>query len=684
MANWLNKYEQGGMVLKKKTKDNYDLKANPNNVSVSVGPNFVGEGTFNGPKFKNPAWGGQFAMGGSLPGATGFMYARVGAPSNGPYAKKTKASAEDGTELPKAELTIDKPQVTTSTKSGTKKSTTKLATKKEIDSKKKLTEEKYYNPDKPLYKSGNLALDVLSSNPWLMNLPIIGDKIKDQAYALGVQHADARRTDEELANPNKIDDVEGIYYGGYVNDFGEPLDLVKTYIYGNGQKGMTHLPNSPYTPKDDYYEFLPTYSLKERLGHPTNADLRMSAIGKDPTSYKKDGEIFINPDGGLIGPEAYKDLMEVVQTHKPKYYSSGIEENNFKDLSYSLFYKNGDPDLAHYKSGFGYDEDVNLPYAFLSDAWDFYPKDYGNFWDQSKQKDPKTTREYQQSYLMHKVGKPFKIYERTYIDPENKTLVSDKEILNRKAKKKFTPTGLSAQVTDYLKNKVGKSYNPNMQNGGEMEYYQNGLDFKPKTISKDGIDISKNLKKQAEEFLAKRNANRPTVSQYTPKKGEQEKWNKEKLQRIADENALLNKMAASKGAKNLWDAGMFALDVMGTAEGLGAAKNLLKKAPKFNLSKAATTVAEDDAAKAVSNSVITRGPINYWEEPGFAKRNPNFNPDVYANSPVGNSFASREIPEGMAPYLTIEEPSAPIYTNLFDKNQIKPKKKDGGWLNKYK
>ena len=41
-------------------------------------------------------WGKDFAMGGSLPGATGFMYARTGAPSNGPYAKKTLPSAQNG------------------------------------------------------------------------------------------------------------------------------------------------------------------------------------------------------------------------------------------------------------------------------------------------------------------------------------------------------------------------------------------------------------------------------------------------------------------------------------------------------------------------------------------------------------------------------------------------------------
>ena len=39
-----------------------------------------------------------FAMGGSIPGSVGFTYARTNspAPSNGPYAKKTKASAQDG------------------------------------------------------------------------------------------------------------------------------------------------------------------------------------------------------------------------------------------------------------------------------------------------------------------------------------------------------------------------------------------------------------------------------------------------------------------------------------------------------------------------------------------------------------------------------------------------------------
>jgi len=50
------------------------------------------------PEFKTR----QFAMGGSLPGATGSMYARVGAPSKGPHRNQTDvtdASAQNGAEM---------------------------------------------------------------------------------------------------------------------------------------------------------------------------------------------------------------------------------------------------------------------------------------------------------------------------------------------------------------------------------------------------------------------------------------------------------------------------------------------------------------------------------------------------------------------------------------------------------
>ena len=99
-GGWLDKYEEGG-VLKQKTHDNYGTKPNANNSEVSLPPGFVGMAYNTKGRNYSPAWGGQFAMGGSLPGAVGFTYARTAgaAPANGPYAKKTKASAQNGQEM---------------------------------------------------------------------------------------------------------------------------------------------------------------------------------------------------------------------------------------------------------------------------------------------------------------------------------------------------------------------------------------------------------------------------------------------------------------------------------------------------------------------------------------------------------------------------------------------------------
>ena len=65
-GGWLDKYEQGGMVLKQKTKDNYGKKANPNNPDVSLPPGFKGLAYNTKGRNYSPAWGGQFQDGGNL------------------------------------------------------------------------------------------------------------------------------------------------------------------------------------------------------------------------------------------------------------------------------------------------------------------------------------------------------------------------------------------------------------------------------------------------------------------------------------------------------------------------------------------------------------------------------------------------------------------------------------------
>jgi hypothetical protein len=99
-----NNMKNGGWL------DNY------NDSQASAPEGFEGDGFSNVGRNYSPAWGGQFQMGGSvypvnyvpqaqmgssIPGAVGFSYARTqgAAPSNGKYAKKTMASAQNGKEM---------------------------------------------------------------------------------------------------------------------------------------------------------------------------------------------------------------------------------------------------------------------------------------------------------------------------------------------------------------------------------------------------------------------------------------------------------------------------------------------------------------------------------------------------------------------------------------------------------
>lgn len=95
----------------------------------------------------------------------------------------------------------------------------------------------------------------------------------------------------------------------------------------------------------------------------------------------------------------------------------------------------------------------------------------------------------------------------------------------------------------------------------------------------DNIPATSPLKKVIEGKLQKRYAGRPLMSQYTPKEGELEQFQNDKIARMVEEDMLLNQMAASKGAENLTDAMMFAGGVMGAVEGMNALKGFLKNAP---------------------------------------------------------------------------------------------------------
>lgn len=85
----------------KKWLDNFGKADNSNESNVSLPEDFVGLSYDTSGRNYSPAWGGQFQQGGSIPDSVGFTYARTAgaAPSEGPYAKKTMPSAQNGREM---------------------------------------------------------------------------------------------------------------------------------------------------------------------------------------------------------------------------------------------------------------------------------------------------------------------------------------------------------------------------------------------------------------------------------------------------------------------------------------------------------------------------------------------------------------------------------------------------------
>ena len=414
MAKWLDKYEQGGLVLKKKTKDNYGTKPNVNDAKVSAGPNFVGEG-YTAYNWKSPAWGGQFEMGGSLPGSVGFMYARTQnpAPANGKYTKKTLASAQKGIVMPEAELTPDisksKSKLSTAVKSGTQDST---ATNLETDSfgqayskarKQGKTKFSYQGkdystkykgtPEEQLKQTGitdaqlhdrNIIQEQLAKNL----MPVSYDKLN--AIGSLFTKNEERKELEKLAKTNK-----GSLWGVWTpEDAKRRLDAFNLYS-GLPQKYNTFSvsKNKPSVSKDKDAVY---YSI-------TNDKLR-KYLDERIVTYDLNAQKDIAPQ--------FREFDNSIQ------YIPGTKNKIILDDDSGV--------MGHFTATLGKDEKGY--YVSYYDKWDVAPKDF---------------------------GKPLEIYDKIYL----KDLKTD--------------------------------YKPKLQNGGEMEYYQNGLDFKPKSISKKGKKIIK-------------------------------------------------------------------------------------------------------------------------------------------------------------------------------------------------
>ena len=291
-------------------------------------------------------------------------------------------------------------------------------------------EEAYYNPVIRDITSGDWKQDLLYQNPWLMDVPYIGDMIKDVAKNIASQSSIPSRSGDVNLSPLTIhteDDNQQHDNPNSRASWGEPEEVSINHNY-DGSWGMTEEPShklldiyfqeeadrtlakSPHTPTSDYLEWLPSYSLKGNLNEDLNKKNYRNVSNNDQITS------IVN---SLLSDEG-TTWEEFINNKETIFSDSGMRGG----IASALLNAN----LGHHKQGLGWDEERQLPYMSISDAWDFSPGDYSTRWGKRENEGRGEDRSYVQSSLLHRAGNPFKIYDRFYFDPETREYISDGDL----------------------------------------------------------------------------------------------------------------------------------------------------------------------------------------------------------------------------------------------------------------
>ena len=476
MANWLNKYEQGGLVLKKKTKDNYGKRENPNDVKASVGPDFVGLGYNTKGRNYSPAWGGQFQDGGKLTLPEAIVYGHKD-PKVKDYFDKVRTDAEKWRD----EYYWNTPTAGYHAleQMHSKYGAPKINTIREKD-------RAYYNP---ITDSMNISIPKYGDE--------YGDPVEDQFL-------------HELAHKVQANKKGNV---GFVKDF-VGKDLINT---------LKNVDSSDiFTKKgwlDAYRKNYHTPGTVENEAHSVIAP-KLEEEYRDIRSKQYDrlyGDMAMG--GALPGAVGftYARTQEPAPSNGPYAKKTKASAQNGKEMS---FYQNG----------------LDFTPKSISKNGSIIKDDRGQWAHPGE-----VTEIGSNDITMQGVDYPVLGVSDT----------GDTQMMYPDQDYKFD----GEKVVEY----------PMAQDGGWLDKYQ------------DGGNINKKLKEEAEERLARMKRPKATISQYTPKPGEQAKFDKQKLDRIAEDNAPLNRMAASKGAANMQDAIEAAMIMEG---GLAVGKLVAKGIPK--------------------------------------------------------------------------------------------------------
>ena len=523
MANWLDKY-------------NDDVPNAQNGIEGTMG-GLTDQG-FN----YNGAWGGTMAMGGSLPGSAGFMYARTQspAPSNGPYAKKTKASAQTGEAIVKTDtggggapddgyIKLDPTKFSLTTTTGVSETFDPNNAKWKGQSTEWL-QKRISNAE--LLVQAIKDAKSLSKSEWQEKYkgasfaavgegraqPILPDfyndyKKKDDPFIQDWSQARDQAKNELLmqsrwtANKEKAKKEALDFLGQYKNQneflSNIPTEAAKKYGYTPGE--LENLSAWDFLSKDAVAKAYYAINSNQGFTLPQDPTNEMTCANGVCTIENMIGVDF-SPLKGAKGVYYDKKTGRTI----PQYNPTWLENDNYKKVGYRKLDPREFPqpgDIAQYTDE-GVTHHMELVLDSLSQGQGLLV--YNNY-SQTNDNKPGEGKELRVFNPGTYQPQEFEKTEYFRLTPEAqqkalsrnptylKKLEAKKAFESSEDYKKFMETQEYIKANQEKYNKFSQ-LNPqdwrnggktSAQNGQEMRFYQQGLDWKPKTISKNGGWLSK-------------------------------------------------------------------------------------------------------------------------------------------------------------------------------------------------
>jgi hypothetical protein len=508
MLNWLEKYNDGGPI-----------QPNYNDASVTLSDNFVGEGIINGPNWKSPAWGGQFKDGGPIyttnPKDPRLQAYKDSSILYNNYVKQYSAKGEKR-PLTKEEikLAIEQRENPRANYPNTKvlniKGSNKVKKYHYSDSSgaynAELVDDMFHPVIKPI--GSYLYSD---DNFWNTNI--------NNIYKKPTQPVIYQKP--EPTPQSTIDFMEGNYAQEPITEIPQP----QASAYGevvDPRTGYTHMTRqgSPMYPMVG--QNVPEMAMGGSIGGATQG-----IPGATGFMYARTGSI---PSNGKYAKKTKASAQNGAELEKayakwPALRNMGPAAVN-KDYGLGLGIGYGGVEFMHPDiKEVNYDNGTLLNQAPGKNSTTYNPltddaqsvrldmlhgmhqdptfSKHREAFKQSVLSDPNIKGDmdywYNEDKKKGRAGDGREQWMNNYIDGQMRTLLfegdrksrnySDEEasqlLSNPKIKKNFN------KLNDYLKTGYSYGQGPRAENGAEMKFYQEGLDFKPKSISRDGSELIK-------------------------------------------------------------------------------------------------------------------------------------------------------------------------------------------------